>query len=225
LCSEVTQLAQAVRALVSIATPKKMTAPLQHELMESALLAKLMDEDRQRLVPPMMRTDLRAQAVLQRAGEDVVHTWFPCGCATAAFRVWMTRPTQRWRSRLWEAKAQWEASSRMETFPLSRRATSRQAGALYGSRPLLLNSASSIRCHCATGFRVIRTVCSLKYSRLQRVTRPIRSCSVPQSGCWRGSGPPLGPPTLCLQMERSTAPHPRSCNPAELQTRFFGPIF
>jgi hypothetical protein len=48
-----------------------------------------MNEDRQRLTPHMMRTDLRAQAVLQRAGEEVVHTWFPCGSATAAFRVWI----------------------------------------------------------------------------------------------------------------------------------------
>jgi Crp-like helix-turn-helix domain len=55
--------------------------------MENALLAKLKDEDRQRLVPHMMRTDLPAQIILQRAGEDVVHTWFPCGSATAAFRV------------------------------------------------------------------------------------------------------------------------------------------
>jgi Crp-like helix-turn-helix domain len=66
-----------------------MTAPLQNELMKNALLAKLRDGDRQRLVPHMMRTDLRAQVVLQRAGEDVVHTWFPCGSASAAFRVWI----------------------------------------------------------------------------------------------------------------------------------------
>jgi Crp-like helix-turn-helix domain len=64
-----------------------MTSPLPPELTENALLAKLKDEDRQRLVPHMMRTDLPAQIILQRAGEDVVHTWFPCGSATAAFRV------------------------------------------------------------------------------------------------------------------------------------------
>jgi Crp-like helix-turn-helix domain len=68
---------------------RKMTAPLQNELVENALLAKLRDEDRQRLAPHLMRTDLRAQAVLQRAGEDVLHTWFPCGSASAAFRVWI----------------------------------------------------------------------------------------------------------------------------------------
>jgi hypothetical protein len=64
-----------------------MTAPLSPELMENALLAKLSDEDRLRLIPHMMRTDLRAQTILQRAGDEVVHTWFPCGSATAAFRV------------------------------------------------------------------------------------------------------------------------------------------
>jgi hypothetical protein len=64
-----------------------MTSPLPPELMENALLAKLKDEDRQRLVPHMIHTDLPAQAILQRAGEDVMHTWFPCGAATAAFRV------------------------------------------------------------------------------------------------------------------------------------------
>jgi hypothetical protein len=70
-----------------------MTAPLPPELMENALLAKLRDEDRQRLAPHMMRIDLRAYDVLQRAGEDVVDTWFPCGSAMAAFRVWVDDDT------------------------------------------------------------------------------------------------------------------------------------
>jgi hypothetical protein len=70
-----------------------MTAPLLLELMENALLAKLRDEDRQRLTPHMMRIDLRAYAVLQRAGEDVVDTWFPCGSAMAAFRLWVDDDT------------------------------------------------------------------------------------------------------------------------------------
>jgi hypothetical protein len=65
-----------------------MTTPLPAELMENALLARLRDGDRQRLVPHLVLTDLRAHAILQRAGEDVMHTWFPCGSATAAFRVW-----------------------------------------------------------------------------------------------------------------------------------------
>jgi Crp-like helix-turn-helix domain len=66
-----------------------MTAPIPADLVENALLAKLRDDDRQRLAPHMMRLDLQAQSVLQQAGEDVVHTWFPCGSATAAFRVWI----------------------------------------------------------------------------------------------------------------------------------------
>ena len=68
---------------------RKMTAPLLSELMENALLAKLRDVDRERLAPHMMRADLRAQDVLQRAGDDVVHTWFPCASAAAAFEVWI----------------------------------------------------------------------------------------------------------------------------------------
>jgi hypothetical protein len=74
---------------VHISDAKKMTAPLQSELMENALLAKLRDEDRLRLLPHLIRIDLPPQAVLQRAGEDVVHSWFPCRSATAAFSVWI----------------------------------------------------------------------------------------------------------------------------------------
>jgi hypothetical protein len=66
-----------------------MTAPVVSELMENALLAKLRDADRERLAPHMMWTDLRSQNVLQHAGDDVVHTWFPCGSAAAAFAVWI----------------------------------------------------------------------------------------------------------------------------------------
>jgi hypothetical protein len=66
-----------------------MAAPLSVDLVENALLAKLRDDDRQRLVPHLMCIDLQPKAILQRAGEDVVHTWFPCASATAAFRVWI----------------------------------------------------------------------------------------------------------------------------------------
>jgi Crp-like helix-turn-helix domain len=68
---------------------KAMVAPLLADLLENALLAKLREDDRRRLLPHMMYMDLQAGAILQRAGEEVVHTWFPCGCATAAFRVWI----------------------------------------------------------------------------------------------------------------------------------------
>ncbi len=65
-----------------------MTAPRPSDLLENALLAKLRDEDRQRLAPHMMCMDLRAKSVLQRAGEEVVDTWFPCASSMAAFTVW-----------------------------------------------------------------------------------------------------------------------------------------
>jgi DNA-binding MarR family transcriptional regulator len=64
-----------------------MTAPLPGDLLENALLAKLREDDRRRLAPHMVCVDLQAKTVLQRAGDDVVDTWFPCGSAMAAFRV------------------------------------------------------------------------------------------------------------------------------------------
>jgi hypothetical protein len=68
---------------------QKMTAPVVSELMENALLAELRDIDRERLAPHLMRTDLRSQNLLQGAGDDVIHTWFPCGSAAAVFAVWI----------------------------------------------------------------------------------------------------------------------------------------
>jgi hypothetical protein len=66
-----------------------MTAPHSTDLLENALLAKLREEDRLRLAPHMVVTDLPAKTILQRAGENVVDTWFPCGPAMAAFSVWV----------------------------------------------------------------------------------------------------------------------------------------
>ena len=66
-----------------------MTAPRLTDLLENGLLAKLREEDRQRIAPHMMCIDLRAEAVVQRAGEVVVDTWFPCGAAMASFSVWI----------------------------------------------------------------------------------------------------------------------------------------
>jgi Crp-like helix-turn-helix domain len=59
------------------------------DLLENTLLAKLREKDREQLAPHLMGIDLQAKAVLQRAGEDVVDTWFPCGSAMAAFSVWV----------------------------------------------------------------------------------------------------------------------------------------
>lgn len=64
-----------------------MATPTPQELSGNALLSTLRDEDRARLVPHMMVCDLKAGDVLQRAGEPVSETWFPCGPAMASFTV------------------------------------------------------------------------------------------------------------------------------------------
>jgi Crp-like helix-turn-helix domain len=66
-----------------------MTAPRIDDLADNALLAKLRDDDRRRLAPHMMVLDFQAKHTLQRAGDDVVDTWFPCRSAMAAFSVWV----------------------------------------------------------------------------------------------------------------------------------------
>ena len=66
-----------------------MTAPAPEDLLGNALLAVLRDEDRRRLALHMVIADLEAKDILQKAGEDVVHTWFPCGAAMASFGVWV----------------------------------------------------------------------------------------------------------------------------------------
>jgi CRP-like cAMP-binding protein len=64
-----------------------MTTPLIQDLAGNALLGKLRDDDRRRLAPHMMVLDFQPKHVLQRAGDEVVDTWFPCGSAMAAFSV------------------------------------------------------------------------------------------------------------------------------------------
>jgi CRP-like cAMP-binding protein len=64
-----------------------MTAPTQEQLLGNALLGTLREEDRIRLAPHMMVIKLKAKDVLQEAGEEVIHTWFPCGAALASFSV------------------------------------------------------------------------------------------------------------------------------------------
>jgi hypothetical protein len=66
-----------------------MASPFIEDLTGNALLAKLRDDDRRRLVPHMMVLDFQAKHVLQRAGDDVVDTWFPCHSAMAAFSIWV----------------------------------------------------------------------------------------------------------------------------------------
>jgi CRP-like cAMP-binding protein len=64
-----------------------MTAPTSADLAANALLSTLSEADRQRLAPQMMVFDLKAGDTLQRAGEEVVDTWFPCASAMAAFCI------------------------------------------------------------------------------------------------------------------------------------------
>jgi hypothetical protein len=65
-----------------------MTVPSPAEMIENELLAKLSASDRQGLSPHMMMFEFQAGDVLQRAGDEVAHTWFPTRSATAAFCVW-----------------------------------------------------------------------------------------------------------------------------------------
>jgi len=59
------------------------------DLADNALLGKLRDDDRRRLAPHMTALDFQAKHILQRAGDDVVDTWFPCRSAMAAFSIWV----------------------------------------------------------------------------------------------------------------------------------------
>ena len=64
-----------------------MTLPTLDDLTANALLSKLSEADRKRLLPHMLSMDLMPLDTLQHAGEEVVDTWFPCGSAMAAFCV------------------------------------------------------------------------------------------------------------------------------------------
>jgi hypothetical protein len=64
-----------------------MSVPTEDDLTSNTLLAKLTDADRRRLAPHMLVFEMKPLEILQEAGEEVVHTWFPCGSAMAAFCV------------------------------------------------------------------------------------------------------------------------------------------
>lgn len=66
-----------------------MTSPTFQQMSENALLATLREEDSNRLAPHMMTIELKARDVLQKAGDEVVDTWFPCGSAMASFCVFV----------------------------------------------------------------------------------------------------------------------------------------
>ncbi len=59
------------------------------DMSGNSLLMMLNEEDRRRLLPHMMTFDLKADDILQKAGEEVIHTWFPCGPAIASFQRWV----------------------------------------------------------------------------------------------------------------------------------------
>ncbi|KQU61629.1 Crp/Fnr family transcriptional regulator [Sphingomonas sp. Leaf339] len=64
-----------------------MLGPSPDDLSGNILLGTLNEADRRRLAPHMVVLDLKAHDILQPAGEDVIHTWFPCGSAMAAFCI------------------------------------------------------------------------------------------------------------------------------------------
>jgi len=64
-----------------------MRAPTIQSLSGNNLLSVLNEEDRARLIGHMLTFELKANDVLQEAGDDVVNTWFPCGSAMAGFSV------------------------------------------------------------------------------------------------------------------------------------------
>lgn len=64
-----------------------MSTPAMDDLSHNALLAMLNDADRKRLLPHLMVLDMKRESVLHDAGDEIVHTWFPCGSALAAFCI------------------------------------------------------------------------------------------------------------------------------------------
>lgn len=66
-----------------------MNMPLFEDLAGNQLLMMLQEEDRRRLIPHMLMMDLACDHVLQKAGEEVVNTWFPCGPALAGYHMWV----------------------------------------------------------------------------------------------------------------------------------------
>ncbi len=64
-----------------------MTTPIPSQLSQNALLSVLRAVDRAHLEPHVLALNMEAGDILQRAGEDVVDTWFPCGTAMAGFCI------------------------------------------------------------------------------------------------------------------------------------------
>lgn len=71
----------------TVAREGPITTPTEADMAQNGLLAVLVDADRRRLRSQMMVLDMDAGAVIHRAGDDVVDTWFPLGSASAAFCI------------------------------------------------------------------------------------------------------------------------------------------
>jgi CRP-like cAMP-binding protein len=64
-----------------------MRSPSPEQMASNYLLSRLSEDDRTRLMGYMHIVDMRPGEVLQKAGEEVVDTWFPCGSSMACFCV------------------------------------------------------------------------------------------------------------------------------------------
>lgn len=71
----------------TVARKGPITTPTEADLAQNHLLTVLVDADRARLRSQMTVLDMEAGAILHRAGDDVVDTWFPLASASAAFCV------------------------------------------------------------------------------------------------------------------------------------------
>lgn len=65
-----------------------MTQP-EVQRPDNLLLARLAPADWQLLARHLVPHRMKRGAVLQKAGDEVVQTWFPCGGASAGFRAWI----------------------------------------------------------------------------------------------------------------------------------------
>lgn len=66
-----------------------MSIQSMQDFSDNLLLMMLSESDRKKLLPHTMVLELDTLTILHKAGDDVVHTWFPCGPAMASFLRWV----------------------------------------------------------------------------------------------------------------------------------------
>ena len=159
-----------------------MSTPTEEEFASNGLLSTLNDDDRMRLAPHIVALDLEVHQSLHEAGEEVLHTWFPCRSAMAAYCVNVDDKAAVEVAVVGSEGAIGGIVSNGH-IPAFATAQVRSAGRFCGSRPPHSNKPSSIPSASGTGFHVIRTVFSRSCSRPLRAMRRTRSCSAPRSGC------------------------------------------